>query len=159
VGTGRNLPFYPSGCQLWGVDLSPEMLGRARERARRLGRKVEFREMDLENLDFPDDSFDTVVSSFVLCTTPDPVRALREISRVCRPEGEMLLLEHGLSSCRFLSRLQRWARPAHLRRFACHLDREAEELARRAGLEVREARRWGWGIIRFLVAGPGKEGR
>ncbi len=99
-----------------------------------------------------------MVSSFVLCTTPDPVRALGEMARVCRPEGEVLLLEHGLSSCRLVSRLQRWAAPAHLRRFGCHLDREAEELARRAGLRVREVRRWGWGIVRLVVAGPGKEG-
>ena len=85
VGTGLNLPFYPAGVELTGIDFSPAMLGVARTRARQLGRIVDLRQADAHALPFPDAFFDTVVCTFALCAIPDERRAVGEMIRVLRP--------------------------------------------------------------------------
>lgn len=97
VGTGKNLRYYPRTCHITAVDLSPGMLEMARKRATRLGLHVDFFIGDGETLPFPDETFHTVVDSLTLCTFTNPSAALREMARVCRPEGRILLLEHGRS--------------------------------------------------------------
>lgn len=92
VGTGRNVEYYPAGARVTAIDLSPRMLERARRRIARP--EVTILEMDAQALDFPDDSFDIVLATFVFCSVPDPVLGLAEARRVCKPSGELLLLEH-----------------------------------------------------------------
>ncbi len=94
VGTGKNLPFYdPAKVRsVTGVDISPGMLVRARRKECSVPR--ELLELDAQNLPFKDDAFDTVLATCVFCTVPDPLAALREVRRVCRPGGRILLLEH-----------------------------------------------------------------
>jgi ubiquinone/menaquinone biosynthesis C-methylase UbiE len=94
VGTALNLPHYPSGVRLTGVDLSPDMLARAADRARRLGRRIELLEADAHDLPFADESFDTVVCTYALCAVPDLVRALSEMRRVLKPGGRLVLVDH-----------------------------------------------------------------
>jgi ubiquinone/menaquinone biosynthesis C-methylase UbiE len=94
IGTGRNLAHYPQGVQVTGIDLSPSMLDIARERANELGVEVELLEGDAESLPFPDASFDTVVCTLSLCTIPDHARAIAEMTRVLKPGGTVLLLDH-----------------------------------------------------------------
>jgi len=152
MGTGINLPYYDRTCVVTGVDLSRAMLDRAVARAHRLGRQLTAEAMDLEHLAFGDATFDTVVSTLTLCTTPDPRRALREVGRVCRPGGRVLLLEHGLSTCRsvnwFLARLA----PGHFRRHACHLTRDVAALPAQAGLHVLHLERHAFGIFVLVEA-------
>jgi ubiquinone/menaquinone biosynthesis C-methylase UbiE len=112
AGSGTNLAHYPGGLDITAVDLSPSMLLRARIRGARRAAV-----MDAQHLAFRDRSFDTVVSTLGTCTFPDPVEALREMRRVCRPGGRILLLEHGRSNRPGLSAWQdrlaaKWA--AHL---------------------------------------------
>ena len=149
VGTGLNLPHYPKGTDLTGVDLSPDMLARARVRAADLGIDATLTEASATRLPFPDDSFDTVVSTLVMCTVADPVRALREVRRVLRPDGQYLFLEHGGSDDEDLARWQRRFDPIwkHLAG-GCHLSRHAPQLVADAGftiveLEVHEPKRTG----------------
>jgi phosphatidylethanolamine/phosphatidyl-N-methylethanolamine N-methyltransferase len=92
VGTGRNIKYYPAGARVTAIDLSPRMLERARRQI--ASRQVTILEMDAQALDFPDDSFDIVLATFVFCSVPDPVLGLAEARRVCKPGGELLLLEH-----------------------------------------------------------------
>lgn len=99
VGTGRNLPHYRDDVRFTGVELSPAMLEIAQARARELGREVELRVGNAQALDFPDDSFDTVVCTLALCTIPDDRAAVAEVRRVLRPGGRFLLLEHVRSPC------------------------------------------------------------
>lgn len=94
IGTGRSLQFYPDAVALTGVDLSPEMLALARNRAEELGRVVELREADAEHLPFDDARFDTVVCELALCSIPRPEAAIAEMARVLKPGGRLLLLDH-----------------------------------------------------------------
>ena len=90
--TGKNLPYYPPGCRIIAMDVSREMLNVARQRAAKLSMDVSFSLADAAALPFSDKSFDTVVSSVTTCTFPEPVSALREMARVCKTEGRVLLL-------------------------------------------------------------------
>jgi ubiquinone/menaquinone biosynthesis C-methylase UbiE len=154
VGTGKNLPYYPDGCRITAMDLSSEMLNVARERAAKLSMYVSFSLADAETLPFPDHSFDTVVSSLSGCTFPNPARAVREMARVCRTGGKILLLEHGRSDREWLGHWQ----DRHADRFAeplgCHWNREPLELVEHAALKVVRARRTFFGIFHQIEAVP-----
>lgn len=154
VGTGKNLRYYPSGCRIVAVDLSLEMLGVARKRAAGLKLNIPFSVMDAEALTFPDRSFDTVVSSLTLCTFPDPVAALREMARVCRLQGRILLLEHGRSNREWLGRWQDRRADRHAKPLGCHWNRQPLDLAAQAGLKLTAARRTFFGIFHILEVMP-----
>jgi phosphatidylethanolamine/phosphatidyl-N-methylethanolamine N-methyltransferase len=96
VGTGLSLSCYGEHLTITGIDLSPEMLTKAREKVegKRLGNVVALHEMDAGALAFPDESFDTVVAMYVLTVVPDPERVMRELERVCAPGGEVILVNH-----------------------------------------------------------------
>lgn len=162
IGTGRDLPHYPAGCAVTGIDLSRGMLEEARGAAAGSGRDPpplrSLAQADTERLPFRDGTFDTVVDALTLCTYPDPARALGEMARVCRPAGRILLLEHGRSDRRLLGWLQdRWAGP-HYRKFGCRLTREPRQLVERAGLAVESADRTFLGVFHLLEARPTSAG-
>ena len=95
VGTGLTLSGYPPSAAVVGVDISAEMLAKAKQRARRLaGRDIRLELMDAEALAFPDGAFDCVTVPYVLSVTPEPHRMIAEIRRVCRPGGAILILNH-----------------------------------------------------------------
>ena len=96
VGTGLSLPMYPDSVRLTGIDLSHEMLERARARVARRGlRNVEaLLEMDAEAMDFPDASFDKVVAMYVVSVTDRPAQLLHELQRVCKPAGDIFIVNH-----------------------------------------------------------------
>jgi phosphatidylethanolamine/phosphatidyl-N-methylethanolamine N-methyltransferase len=100
VGTGLSLPSYARHLEIVGIDLSPEMLAKARERvaARRLANVAGLLEMDAADLKFDDASFDTVVAMYVMTVVPEPEKAMRELARVCRPGGEVIIVNHFSSS-------------------------------------------------------------
>jgi ubiquinone/menaquinone biosynthesis C-methylase UbiE len=98
IGTGLNLPHYPADVRLVGIDLTPEMLALARNRADELGREVRLLEGDAEDLPFADGSFDTVVCTYALCSVPDDAGAISEMDRVLKPGGRLILLDHIRSS-------------------------------------------------------------
>lgn len=96
VGTGLSLPCYGSHLTITGIDLSPEMLEKARGRVGRakLANVAGLYEMDAGALAFPDESFDTVVAMYVMTVVPDPERVMRELERVCAAGGEVILVNH-----------------------------------------------------------------
>ena len=95
VGTGLALPMYPAHCQIVGIDLSEGMLAKAKERAEahRLTH-VQLQRMDAGAMEFPDDSFDTVVAAYVVTAVPDHRKLVNEMIRVCRPGGRIIMLNH-----------------------------------------------------------------
>jgi phosphatidylethanolamine/phosphatidyl-N-methylethanolamine N-methyltransferase len=95
VGTGLNLPLYPSDCDVTGIDISKEMLRKAEERVKTLSVKnINLMVMDGSKLAFPDDSFDRVIATYVISAVPDPVKTLLEMRRVCKPSGHLVILNH-----------------------------------------------------------------
>jgi phosphatidylethanolamine/phosphatidyl-N-methylethanolamine N-methyltransferase len=112
VGTGINTSLYPSNCQVTGIDLSSSMLEKARERvARERLRNVRLIEMDAANLTFADDSFDIVYAPYLVSVVPDPVKVVREMHRVAKPGGKIIVLNHFRSANPILSRLERSISP------------------------------------------------
>jgi ubiquinone/menaquinone biosynthesis C-methylase UbiE len=152
AGTGRNLPFYPEGVRLVGVELSPGMLEIARRRAQELGVQAELRVGDAHDLPFPDASFDTVVATLALCTIPDDRRAVAEAARVLRPGGLLLLLEHVRSPILPVRILQRAFNPLTVLIENDHLIREPLRHIQDAGLVVEHLERSKWGVVERLAA-------
>ncbi|MEW5966151.1 MAG: class I SAM-dependent methyltransferase [Pseudomonadota bacterium] len=113
VGTGLSLPLYPPGAEVVGIDVSPEMLERARLRVarERLAQVTGLARMDGERMAFADDSFDKVVALYVVSVVPDPVRLVDEMRRVCRPGGELFIVNHFLHGNPVLAFLERAAAP------------------------------------------------
>jgi phosphatidylethanolamine/phosphatidyl-N-methylethanolamine N-methyltransferase len=112
VGTGINAALYPSDCAVTGIDLSGSMLEKARERVARKGvRNVRLLQMDAANMKFADDAFDIVYAPYVISVVPDPVAVTREMCRVCRPGGRIVILNHFRSAGRIASTLERMIAP------------------------------------------------
>lgn len=95
VGTGLALPHYPKNVKIVGIDLSPEMLARAKLQAEKLPQhQITLHAMDAEQLDFPDGSFECVTLPYVLSVTPNPDRLVAELRRVCIPGGHIIIVNH-----------------------------------------------------------------
>ena len=126
VGTGKSLPYYPPQARVVAVDLSQAMLARARWRQQKglATARVDLALMDAQHLAFADNTFDTVVTTFVFCSVPDPIQGLQEIHRVCKAGGQVLMLEHVLS------------RNLLLRFTGTHFNRETGKNIQRAGLRL-----------------------
>ena len=153
VGTGRNMPFYPPDSEVAGIDLSPHMLDRARKRQAQLGVKAELHVMDAAATNFPDGHFDYVIATFLFCVLDerDQLPALRELRRICKPEGEIRLLEYAYSRDpwrRFVMRL--WAPWVRLM-YGAAFDRETTRYIEPAGLVLVEERFLFEDIIKLLV--------
>ena len=152
VGTGRNLPFYPEGVRLTGVDWSPAMLAVARERAAALERDVDLRQGDAQALDFPGDSFDTVVCALGLCAIPDDRRAVTEMARVLRPGGRLLLVDHIAASARTLRAAQWLYERISIPLAGEHFRRRPLRHVRDLGLLIEETERLKLGLIERVCA-------
>jgi phosphatidylethanolamine/phosphatidyl-N-methylethanolamine N-methyltransferase len=112
VGTGINAALYPRDCSVTGIDLSSSMLEKARERvARKDVRNVRLLQMDAANLKFADDCFEIVYAPYVISVVPDPVAVAREMRRVCRPGGRIVILNHFRSKNPVLARIERIISP------------------------------------------------
>jgi ubiquinone/menaquinone biosynthesis C-methylase UbiE len=156
AGTGLNIPFYPTDARISATDLSGAMMQRARERAREQKRDVTFEEADLCNLPFADNAFDTAVATFVFCSVPDPVTCLREMARVVKPAGKILLLDHVRIDNPLIGPLMDRFNRATVRLAGEHINNRMDEFVREAGFEILENRRLGlMGLIQFIVARPG----
>eukprot|EP00004_Rigifila_ramosa_P026305 TRINITY_DN8132_c0_g1_i2.p1 TRINITY_DN8132_c0_g1~~TRINITY_DN8132_c0_g1_i2.p1 ORF type:complete len:235 (+),score=10.39 TRINITY_DN8132_c0_g1_i2:59-706(+) len=143
-GTGRNLGFYPAlNTKLVLCDWSRDMVTCALEKARRLPAETRPSEIkgvvaNAHQLPFESGTFDTVVDTFGLCSFSEPVAALHEMARVCRPDGQILLLEHGRSQTPMIGALLNWyldmRAPGHLCDWGCWWNLDISELVRQSGL-------------------------
>ncbi|NJE43221.1 class I SAM-dependent methyltransferase [Thermococcus sp. GR6] len=152
VGVGKTLPYYPPDVELHAVDAVPEMVKIAEKKARELGLNARFYIMDAEKLEFPSESFDTVISSFVFCTVPNPEKAMKEIYRVLKPGGRAIFLEHTKSECKFLNWL--FLKPLDLFLGWLIEDntlRETHKLVRKY-FEVEHEESHYRGIVRLIIA-------
>ncbi len=153
VGTGLSLEHYDPKMQVTGIDFSEEMLTKARDKVRGLGlgHVTELRQMDARDLDFPDNHFDTVAAMHVLSVVPEPEQVIREIGRVCKPGGKVVVTNHFVRKKGVLAMLERVFAPmANV--IGWHSDFEIETVlsSDSLGLEVQRPLP-PFGIMTFLV--------
>lgn len=155
VGTGKNLAFYTTRCtDVTGIDLSPGMLTKAKARVKDTNIPVRLLEMDAQHMKFPDASFDTVVATCVFCSVPDPVKGLQEIRRVCKPGGQVLLLEHVRSDNPLLGKLMDILDQLTVRMMGSHINRRTIENVTASGLHINSVENQKSKIIKYIRAQP-----
>ena len=159
VGTGLNLPSYPEGVTVTGIDLSDGMLDIARARADELGRAVTLQQADAHHLPFVDASFDTVVCTFGLCAIPDIDAAVDEMVRVLRPGGRLILVDHVASSSRVARGVQRLLELITVPLAGEHFLRRPLDEIKARGLEVEQRQRFRLGLVERLIARKPSVGR
>jgi len=128
------------------------MLHQAKKKARDLRIRVHLEQMDVQNLDFEDNAFDTVVGSFVFCSVPDPIKGLKEVGRVCKPSGKIILLEHVLSANQVLAWLMNLVNPVVVRLMGPNINRRTVENVANSGLKVEKVTDVAAGIFKLIEA-------
>jgi ubiquinone/menaquinone biosynthesis C-methylase UbiE len=158
VGTGANLPFYDGrAVRITAVDVNPARLVGTMNRAQVMNGRhsIQISAADAQQLPFAENQFDTVVSTLVFCSIPEPLAALGEIKRVLRPDGRFLLLEHVRGLNPISQRLTDWLHPAWFAmQGSCHLNRETAVSVQDAGFHLEETSSHGWGVIQMIKAVP-----
>ncbi|MEZ5333837.1 MAG: methyltransferase domain-containing protein [Methanolobus sp.] len=156
IGTGKNISYYPDECEVVGVDISNKMLSHAKRKAREGKRKnISLFQMDAENLGFKDDSFDYVITTFVLCSIPDPVAALKEMKRLCRPDGMVINLEHMKSDNKSIAFVENIFNPLTVAATGVNINRETVENIRKSGLNIVEVRNMAFlDVFRLIKSRP-----
>ncbi len=155
-GYGINLPYLTNTTQITGIDFSSVMLDKAHETARGSKIPIHLHQEDAESLEFPDNTFDTVISSLSTCSFFHPIAALREMRRVCKSEGQILLIEHGRSSWNWLGKYQDRHLRDQIEQGGCRWNQEPQELVKEAGLHILHADRAFLGILHTMTISPAK---
>ncbi len=151
VGTGLDIPFFPPHRDIIGIDISPKMLEKAQARAARYSGRLELREMDVHEMDFPEGSFDQVFTSCTFCSVPDPVRGLEALRRVLKPGGELWMFEHTGSRYFPFNLILHFMTPL-TRRVGPEMNRETVANVRRAGFVVRQVRNVFLDVVKIIGA-------
>jgi len=153
-GTGTNFQCLPETVDLVGIDISPEMLANAEKQLAALDVDGTLQQMDAQDLRFPDDSFDAVISALSTCPFPDPVAALREMERVCKPDGTIRLVEHGRADVGPIATYLEWRADAQYAKTGCRWTQEPSEVVAKAGLNVRDTSTGLLGMITTFEISP-----
>lgn len=137
VGIGKNLIHYPDSLDITGIDFSKNMLEKARIKAK--GKKnIKLIEMDAQNMEFDDNTFDTVVTSCVFCSVPDPVEGLKEIRRVCKNDGKIIMLEHMRSNNEIVGKFMDIVNFIPLTIWGANINRRTIENLKKAGFKEED---------------------
>lgn len=150
VGTGKNMEYYTDEIDVTAIDFSEKMLEKAAIRAQTLSKKVDLRLMDVQGLQFPDEFFDTVITTCVFCSVPDPIKGLKEIKRVCKKDGRIIMLEHVLSKKTIVGKLMDVLNPIVVRMVGANINRNTVENLQRAGLHVEVEKDLMMDIVKHL---------
>ncbi|MBV7275862.1 class I SAM-dependent methyltransferase [Clostridium sp. PL3] len=133
VGTGKNIPYYPDDVEITAIDFSEKMLEKAKEKAKILNKQVQLIQMDAQNMDFADNTFDMVFTTCVFCSVPDPVKGLKEIRRVCKPNGKIIMIEHVRSERKVLGLIMDVFNPLTVNLWGANINRRTVENVQKAG--------------------------
>lgn len=159
VGTGANFPFYPENIDSFlGIDFSKGMLKFAKDKAlqRKFNFQLDLAEADIQVLPFPDNSFDSIVSTCVFCSVPDPVKGLKELKRVCKPTGRIYMLEHMKSENKWAGLAMDLLNPLTVRLWGANINRETLKNITLAGLKIETNELLMGTVIRKIVLSPNK---
>ncbi len=152
VGTGKNFDYYPNDARITAIDFSKEMLKRAAQKQTRKNIAVELDLMDVQSLYFADNSFDTVIATFVFCSVPLPLKGLKELYRVCRPGGQVVLLEHVLSSKPALAWVMNFINPLFLASVGANINRNTLKNVQACAFSSVHVDERSGDIIKLIVA-------
>ena len=152
VGTGKNFDYYPTDARVTAIDFSPKMLEQAAQTKDRKHTTVELNLMDVQSLHFADNSFDTVIGTFVFCSVPLPVKGLKELYRVCKPGGQVLLLEHVLSSKPFIAKIMNLINPVIVALVGAHINRNTVKNVKACGFASVRVDAHSGDIIKLIEA-------
>jgi ubiquinone/menaquinone biosynthesis C-methylase UbiE len=136
-GTGLNFAYYRNVEKVIAIEPEDAMREQSMSRAKDAAIEIEVLSSRAECLPFPDNTFDSVVCTLVFCTISDPVKALQEIRRVCKPNGNVLFLEHVRSKQLIIGAVQDWLTPVWKQLCdGCHLNRNSAEIIKQAGFKL-----------------------
>lgn len=154
IGSGATLSYYKKDADITGIDFSKGMLEIAREKVCELNlENIKLLEMDIENMDFPDNSFDSIFSSCVFCTVPNPKKGISEVYRVLKPNGKAVFIEHMRSEKCSVNLILKTLNIFSTCLLGTHLTRETEKTIRDAGFSKVESRNMMLGdVVRLIVA-------
>lgn len=151
IGTGKNIPYYPDNIDVTAIDFSSRMLERAKIKAENLNKKVNILLMDVQQMDFPDNIFDCVFTTCVFCSVPDPVQGLKEIRRVCKPGGQIIMIEHVRSEKKVIGAFMDMINPVIVNLYGANINRRTINNIKTAGfISVEEINLMG-DIVKKIV--------
>ncbi len=137
IGTGKNIDYLNDKAKVTGIDFSEKMLERARQKLIRSGRKnITLRQMDVEDLGFKNNSFDYVITSSVFCSVPDPIKGFKEIKRVLKPTGRLIMVEHVLSKNKFISFIENLFNPLVRAITGVNINRDTGQNITKSGMKT-----------------------
>ena len=151
AGTGNDFKFFPPRLTLTAIDISPKMLERAKPKADAYAGTIELRQMDACKLDFPNDAFDTVVTACTFCSVPRPLAGLRELHRVLKPGGQLLMFEHVRSAIGPIGVMMDLMTPL-VSRFGPELNRDTVGNVQRGGFRLRRVENVYLDIVKAIEA-------
>lgn len=150
-GTGKNFQYYPDNVEVTPIDFSPKMVKIASSKAAELKNVKSVLEMDVECLFFEDNTFDTVVTSCVFCSVPHPVQGLKEIRRVCKNGGKVLMLEHVKSNKPVLAPLMDILNPIPLHIYGANINRDTVKNLHKSGFKNISVKDLWFDILKLII--------
>jgi ubiquinone/menaquinone biosynthesis C-methylase UbiE len=155
AGTGNDFKFFPPNMHVISIDISPKMLERAARKAASYSGTIELRKADVCNLEFPDSSFDTIATAFTFCSVPKPVIGLRELRRVLKPDGQLIMIEHVRSAIGPLGIFMDFMTPL-TNRIGPSLNRDTVGNVQKAGFRLRRVENVYLDVVKIIEAVPYK---
>jgi ubiquinone/menaquinone biosynthesis C-methylase UbiE len=137
VGTGKNLGYYPESLEVIGIDFSKKMLNQANQKIQDKSH-IKLIEMDAQNMEFKDNTFDTVITSCVFCSVPDPIKGLKEMRRVCKKNGKIVMLEHMRSQNKVVGKFMDVINFIPLGICGANINRKTMENLKKAGFNEKD---------------------
>jgi ubiquinone/menaquinone biosynthesis C-methylase UbiE len=127
VGTGKNIEYYPEEINITAIDFSEKMLEKAKEKVKKYSKKVTLLQMDAQDMSFPDNTFDMIFTTCVFCSVPDPIKGLKEMRRVCKPNGKIIMIEHVRSEKQVLGLIMDILNPVVVNTYGANINRRTVE--------------------------------
>lgn len=152
VGTGNNIRYHPDNIQITAIDYSGNMMKYAKQQATEQNKEIEFHLMDVQSLDFPDNTFDSAVITYVFCSVPTPIKGLKELDRVVKSGGDIWLLEHGRVDRPVVGKIMDILNPSIAFLSGENINREIDKLVLEVGLEVVDVLSFKDGLIKIVHA-------
>jgi len=157
-GTGNNFKFYPSGADVTGIDIAEKMVIIAKRNAAKWALSFNIEEGDTQNIAYPDNSFDSVVATFVFCSVPDPMKDLKELRRVVKPDGQVILLEHVRIDTPIMGWIMDRLNPLVVRIVGANINRRTVENVKAAGFLIDEIEHLGpMKMVKMMISRPNKD--